>query len=343
MAEAELDGIKLESSTDSQDDVNTALGIEPTPDDTEASAQDDQAAAEEEPQDTAADSAAAETESDDDSQDDGEQPTESRQRPRRNVQKRINELTAQRRDLERKNAELERRLAEQEQGRSAKPPDAEAKTSQGSETESETPGGSERPNEDDFDSYDDYIDAFTDWKVEQAKISLRKEIEQERRDAEEAERREAAQRSWNEKLVAARERYDDWDEVFSEAGDVTISPEVAEAIQSSDVGPDLLRHLCLHPELTDRLNQVSAIQAALEIGRLESQFQPATTTPTTSTQTQSAQTTRTQERTAPRSTTRQGTRPTPLNPVNPTTTRPVASDEDIPIEEWIKKRNAGQI
>jgi len=120
-----------------------------------------------------------------------------------------------------------------------------------------------RPARADFDNDEDYVDSLTTWKVEQKLAGVRQELTQ-------SQMQSQAQASWGTKVDQARTDYADYDTVMEDAQDIPITPAVVEALQSSDIGADVAYHLAKHPEKAERLNTLSPIAAAREIGRIES-------------------------------------------------------------------------
>lgn len=124
-----------------------------------------------------------------------------------------------------------------------------------------SPEGAEKPTADQFDTYDEYIEALTDWKVEQTvSKTSQKAIQQ----AEQMQR----QQSWMEKVETVASSIPDYAEVVH-SSEVEIAPHVQDALLDSDKGPELAYHMARNPEFADRLNRMSPTKAALELGRLE--------------------------------------------------------------------------
>lgn len=189
----------------------------------------------------------------------GEQQAEkSEQQPKKNgVQKRIDELT-------RKAHEAERQAAfwrEQATKQSASSTDAP------------------KPTRGAFGSDDEYFEALADWKAEQKVGELRKQTQAEK--LAEAEQQQTATRFelYQERVSTALDAMPDYHEVVG-GSDVPAEAHVLEAILDSEQGPQLAYHLAKHPDVAQRLNEMTPVQAAREIGRLEAQLaQPKTETP----------------------------------------------------------------
>ena len=120
-----------------------------------------------------------------------------------------------------------------------------------------------RPARDQFGSDEDYVDALTTWKVDQKLSGVKEQLSQHQMQSQ-------AQASWVSKINQARAEYSDYDRIMEDAQDIPIEPAVAEAIQSSEIGGDVAYYLAKHPEEAIRINSLSPMSAAREIGRIES-------------------------------------------------------------------------
>jgi hypothetical protein len=170
---------------------------------------------------------------------------------RRRIQKEIDKAVAARKEAERYAQELR---AKAEQGA-----DPAKKT--------EPATSSNRPKLDDFESYDEYVDKLTDWKIEQREAARQKQEAELHQKAAQQTRAE----SWNEKVEAARDKYEDFDDVI-ESITTPITPAMQEAIMESGIGTDIAYHLAQHPKEIQRIAKLSPMQAAIEIGKLEAKL-----------------------------------------------------------------------
>lgn len=154
---------------------------------------------------------------------------------------RINDLTRKFREMERRNQVLEGLVSQPTPGSASE--------------------GAAKPTPEQFESYDEYVDALTDWKVDQ---KLNKSS------AETAKRTESSlqQANWAVKLEAAQSTLPDYAEVVG-SSEVPILQHVAQALMDADRGPELAYHMAQNPEVAERLNKMSPMKAALELGRLE--------------------------------------------------------------------------
>ena len=120
-----------------------------------------------------------------------------------------------------------------------------------------------RPSRDKYESDEDYVDALTTWKVDQKLAGVKQELSQHQSKSQ-------TQVEWASKITQARADYADYDTVMEDAQDIPIEPAVAEAIQSSDLGGDIAYYLAKNPDEASRINSLSPMAAAREIGRIES-------------------------------------------------------------------------
>jgi hypothetical protein len=159
------------------------------------------------------------------------------------VQDRIDDLTRKFRDAERRASYYEG-LATQPAQNSA--------------------GDAAKPTSDQFDSYDDYIEALTDWKVAAKSQSLAQ-------DAAKGVMEHERQANYAERLTEAKASIPDFDAVVGNS-EIPIAPHVADAVLDSERGPEIFYQMAQRPELAAHLNSLSPTRAAMEIGRLEAQL-----------------------------------------------------------------------
>lgn len=129
--------------------------------------------------------------------------------------------------------------------------------------------GSGEPRPESFQTYEDYIDAVTDWKVEQkldAKLRGLQEQSQERKRAEAQANHEAA---IVKNLSKAAEKYDDFHEVLSSADDISITEAMRDAIGDSEIGGEIAYYLANHADEAKAIYEMSPLRQIKEIDRLE--------------------------------------------------------------------------
>lgn len=187
----------------------------------------------------------------DDQADDDE---EGGKKPSKGVQKRIGEITAKRRAAERERDYWKQKALEEAE--KVKNPPADTAT--------------QRPKLEDYETDEDYLDALTDWKLEQREAS-RKQTAQ-RQQGNEAKAKNL--RSFEIKAAAFREATPDFDAVVTNP-DLDVSPALAEAIMETDAGPALAYHIAKDPDKASELSAMSPMKAAIELGRIEASLNAA--------------------------------------------------------------------
>lgn len=138
----------------------------------------------------------------------------------------------------------------------------------GQQPPQQPPAQPSRPKADDFESYDEYIEALTDYKVgERAKQWQEQQRAQQGQQAQ-AQRQQAFQAKAHE---FTQQHPDFWEVAGNPA--VPISQTVVDVAIESDIGPQVLYHLGKNPQEAARLAQLSPTAVAREIGRLEARLQ----------------------------------------------------------------------
>ncbi|MEE9540456.1 MAG: hypothetical protein V3V85_03055 [Candidatus Thorarchaeota archaeon] len=180
------------------------------------------------------------------------------------VQKRINELTANWREEQRRanslqdqNFELQRQVLKPEA-----PKEVEQKSGE--------------PKLDDYSSYEEYVDARADHRADLKIEAYKTEQSQQTQTDERAVRQE----EFMTRAAVFRESHDDFDSVAFNRN-LPVTQDMVDLLNVSDKGPELLYHLGQNPNEAARLSQLPTGQAAMELGRIEAQLgvlQPNTQT-----------------------------------------------------------------
>lgn len=126
----------------------------------------------------------------------------------------------------------------------------------------------QKPKSEDFDSHSEYIEALTDWKVEQKARELSQKSRQE------AEKSVYQNRltEFQKKTQEFAKTVEDYEDAIAEAGEVIIPAGMQEAIMESDIGPEILYALAKNkPELM-RISKLNLVAQAKEIGKLEAKL-----------------------------------------------------------------------
>jgi hypothetical protein len=177
----------------------------------------------------------------DDDEADGEQP-----KKKGGFQRRIDRLTTEKRELEAKLAALTAGKPAEKPAETAKP-DA----------------GDGRPQLEKFESYEDYVEALTEWKLERREAA---KAEQARADAEKQQRAELA-KSWQARQDAVRAKYDDYDEVVGQ--EIPITGVMQQALLESDHGAELAYWLGSNPKEAERIAKLGPVAAIKALAKIE--------------------------------------------------------------------------
>jgi hypothetical protein len=122
-----------------------------------------------------------------------------------------------------------------------------------------------KPNIADFETYDQYVEQLTEWKVEQREQAR----EAKAAAAQAAQEAQARAKTWNERVAAAKAELTDFDDVMADADDIPATPAMIEAITSSDHGPAIAYHLAQNADEAKRIATLSPFAMAREIGKIE--------------------------------------------------------------------------
>ena len=215
-------------------------------------------------------------------EDEGDGPSEPPKKESR-AEKRIRELVA-------KTRELERKLEEREAAKPVETPKSEEKTPAANE-------GSKAPHWDDVDAegtpkyplgqFDPQFNAdLVRYTVqeEQRRIDEQRATTEQQRRMQEAE--QAAQQEWESKLAPALERHPDFVEKGQELIDnfSDLEPNYAkyltDTIRSIDNGPDVLYYLADNPELARDIVNKGPAMATVMLGRISAMFDDDSATQT---------------------------------------------------------------
>lgn len=210
------------------------------------------------------------------------------------VRKRIDKIVWQREEA-RREAEHWKKMANQQKPLTPTPEEATDPT---------------RPNVNDprFKSYDEYTEALAEWKVEQRIQKAHKEFQA----RSQADRRNAALKTFNERASKTREKFPEYDDLFENAN---VSDAMADTILESESGPEIVVYLAKNPDVANKIATLSAVAAAREIGKIEAKLDDLLQPKTIS-----------------------DAKP-PLNPVKPKGDLPSGLDDKLPINEWMNRRN----
>lgn len=150
-----------------------------------------------------------------------------------------------------------------------------------SETEAETESTEAldgKPNADDYESHEEYIEALTDFKLD---ARLKERDAKKIKEVENNKERQVAS-DWQNKIGAFAEETPDFVEVMESAEDIDLS-NCKDAIFESDLGAEVLYDLAKNPEEAQRISELSTNAAIRAIGRIEARLELKTETTKTET------------------------------------------------------------
>jgi hypothetical protein len=125
-----------------------------------------------------------------------------------------------------------------------------------------------RPKATDFANHDDYVEALVDWKAEQKITAIQTKSRQDDAKAQIQTRFN----THSERVESFKETHEDFDEALENVSTVPMSIAVQESIIDSDHGPEMMYALANDPKEFKRICSLPPLQAAREMGRLESKF-----------------------------------------------------------------------
>jgi len=105
-----------------------------------------------------------------------------------------------------------------------------------------------KPKQEDFETHAEWVEAVTDWKVDQ-KLAQRQ-----------------VQSSWEAKEAAAKAKYEDFDDALAAAP--MPKPHIVQLMHKSPLTADIAYHLATHSADFRRINSLDPASAALELGEI---------------------------------------------------------------------------
>ena len=139
-----------------------------------------------------------------------------------------------------------------------------------------------RPSQDDFETYEEYQEALVDWKVT-LRLTERDVVERERIERNSTVRaREKVVAAHEARIDTFRSGHADFDAVIAQGKDLPMTQPMQDSVLNSDMGPEVMYHLCRFPEECDRIAALSPMVAIREMGKLEARIEAAGTGPASS-------------------------------------------------------------
>ena len=235
--------VQVASTTDSQDEVNRVAGAAPPEDTVVKEAPDEQV----------------------DSEKQEAPPEKPKADPTDKMQKRIDKLTAQKSEAERRAQELAREL-EAERAKRVESAPVEEPTPVVQDDLRPRPKLGEtinprtgKPHE----TQEEYEDDLMDWRDEKNAIEYAK--------AEQQRKSNDVLTTYNERVDEFKAAHEDWGEVVGQ--NIDIPQGVQLAILEMDNGPEVAYFLGLHPQVCKDLNAMSQPRAIVEIAKISARLE----------------------------------------------------------------------
>src|SRR5262252_8438518 len=251
--------LMVSSTTDSQESVNLAAGLAadapsdaPPAEDTvitePEAAKPKEAPVKPEPEPDEPEEGEEEKEKPEPEEDDKAKPPARKGRYERRIDRLEQQLAYERKIRE---------LTEQLQGA----PPREQRTAQ-------PPAPAERPRQEAFQSYEEYIEALTDWKADQA--SAKAEQKRQAATAQEQAQQQAA--TWRSRVEQARAKHEDFDDVLAGTEHIILSKPLQDAIATSEDGAMLSYELAKQPQELERIASLPPLAAIRALGAFEAKI-----------------------------------------------------------------------
>lgn len=199
-------------------------------------------------------SAAVTTEDEDD---------EHKKQPPRGVQKRLDEITKEKYEWKRE-ADYWREMATQRQQDGKVDGKASEVTSEITNT---------KPKSDNYDDYNDYLEALTDWKVDQRIAKEHEESKKVEVEREIQSQQAQVDKVFQESLKTAQSKHPDWVDTIK-ASPILFHPAAIGAMKESLDGAEVMYFLAKNPVEAERISQLSPMSQVREIGKIEVRLTP---------------------------------------------------------------------
>lgn len=192
-------------------------------------------------------------ETDEDEEDDEDSEDEEDKPKKKNgVEKRISKLVKEKNQLRDEIDNLKRLITSQNNGNTKE-----------ENKQSNFEADLEKPKRADFEDYDDYVEALTDYKVK----VLNKKSKEEQLNAELEAKTQEIMSKWKDKVEEATKRYNDWDVV--QKSQIWLSSFQRAEILDHERGADILYYLYKNPSKNTDIQKLSPgrqAKAIVEIG-----------------------------------------------------------------------------
>ena len=190
-------------------------------------------------------------------------PGEARKKPGK-LQRRLNKMTAKTTALEEAVRVRDLELAQLRQGKQQPPSQPPAPAAQ------RPPG---KPSADQFDSHENFIEALTDWKMDQREATRNAQYQQ----AAANQQVKTEAQKYLERVETFSKGHDDYKEIVEEIDQAYLTPVIEKLFIESEVGPEMVYELGNNKKELARIAAMPPHRQAVEIGKIEDRFLKART------------------------------------------------------------------
>lgn len=136
----------------------------------------------------------------------------------------------------------------------------------------------EAPKRDDFETHEEFQRADTEFVARKVAREERTKADTEAKERTAAEQQTKAKQAWHGKIEAAKSKHPDFETVLEDneqVMDAVYRAPMRAAITESDIGPEIVRHLCLHHEEVTRIAALPGYKQAAAIAKIEDEITAA--------------------------------------------------------------------
>lgn len=125
-----------------------------------------------------------------------------------------------------------------------------------------------KPKAEQFDTHEDYVEALTEWKLDQREKEREAKAKESQTKTEHQKQVERFQKGVSE----FKAKHADFDEVMDDVDDIPMSLAMQSVFLESENGPELAYELAKNREEYERISKLGPLAAAKEIGKLEAKL-----------------------------------------------------------------------
>lgn len=240
---------------------------------------------------------------------------------KQSIQREIDDLVRQRADTQRERDRIAAEVADLERKKAALAAPAPSKAA------APAADPDAEPQEDQFETYGQYVKAQARWEARQEIKQARENYSKEAAARDKAEQARVQRTRHDDRVEAFKATRPDFDDLMASADALGLQPSepMIQAILESEIGPQMMVHLAEHPDEYRRITSLPRpLMAYREMSKLEARLEAASTGPAPVVSVSQAK--------------------PPLKPVGsaPSTGEKTDATDDMDVEEFIRVGNAAE-